>query len=159
MKAKSHEVKGFKICFGRLVELSLLASYFYPYFTVTINFLLAHYLYIVYTTFSRIECLIDRSLKMVDDVVVLWSESDNQVSGPTQECDSPPSLLFSIAKGLKISPVAEHGSGATRGAWWGCWVHLSGGAIVAACPKVHTSLERLLTPTPRRLEVRGAGRQ
>ncbi|KAG7228249.1 hypothetical protein INR49_009109 [Caranx melampygus] len=36
-------------------------------------------------------------------------------------------------------------------------MHLSLGAIVAACPKVHTSFESLLTPTPRRLEVMRAG--
>lgn len=57
----------------------------------------------------------DTSLKMVGDVVVLSSESENQVLGPIQECDGPLSLLFSIAKGLKSSSVVGHCSGSTCG--------------------------------------------
>lgn len=63
--------------------------------------------------------------------------------------------LFSIATSLK-APWWQ-------GEYWlvkgGIYMHLSKGAIDAACPKVHTSLERLLTPTPRRMEVRRAGQQ
>lgn len=67
--------------------------------------------------------------------------------GITRECRSSLALpRFSKLRGGRVC------------AWdrgWG-YVHLSSGAIVAACPKVHTSLECLLTPTPRRLGVRRA---